>query len=71
MNGAARVKGWTAIDTLLNSWADKFNSQLHSRAFVTFLNLIDLSDQSIDVDTSNCVDDVDICRFWAFLRTYS
>jgi transcriptional regulator with XRE-family HTH domain len=28
MNGATRVKGWTATDSLLDSWADNFNAQL-------------------------------------------
>lgn len=28
MNEATRVKGWTATDTLLDTWADKFNAQL-------------------------------------------
>ncbi len=28
MNGATRVKGWTATDTLLDTWADNFNAQL-------------------------------------------
>ena len=28
MNGATRVKGWTATNSLLDSWADKFNAQL-------------------------------------------
>jgi ABC-type bacteriocin/lantibiotic exporter with double-glycine peptidase domain len=28
MNGATRVKGWTATNALLDSWADKFNAQL-------------------------------------------
>lgn len=28
MNGATRVKGWNATDTLLDAWADNFNAQL-------------------------------------------
>jgi hypothetical protein len=28
MNGATRAKGWTATNSLLDSWADKFNAQL-------------------------------------------
>lgn len=28
MNGATRVKGWTSTDLLLDSWVEKFNSQL-------------------------------------------
>jgi len=31
MNGATRVKGWTATDTLLDAWADNFNAQLQQQ----------------------------------------
>lgn len=31
MNGATRVKGWTSTAELLDSWVDKFNTQLKAQ----------------------------------------
>jgi hypothetical protein len=35
MNGATRVKGWPATNSLLDSWADKFNAQLKVQTDLT------------------------------------
>jgi hypothetical protein len=54
MNGATRVKGWTAINLLLDSWAEKFNAQLK----VQTDQLEQQKNQQKDAESTKCKFDI-------------